>query len=74
MRGAQLWLGTSVEAIRQVDGLFEVATSRGTVRSKRLVVATGGRSIPKMGATGLGYEIAAQFGLGLVEPLSLIPI
>ncbi len=75
MRGAQLWLGTSVEAIRQVDGLFEVATSRGTVRSRRLVVATGGRSIPKMGATGLGYEIAAQFGLGLVEPRpGLVPL
>jgi len=50
---------TAVE--RTVDG-FALETSLGTVRAAALVVATGGLSIPKMGATGFGYEIAKRFG------------
>ena len=46
---------------------FVVDTSAGAIRTRRLVVATGGKSIPKIGATGLAYDIAAQFGLRLVE-------
>ncbi len=45
---------------------FEVKTIRGTFVSPHLVVATGGLSIPKIGATGLGYQIARQFGLACV--------
>lgn len=45
---------------------FRVDTSQGIVFAQSLVVATGGLSIPKMGATGLGYEIASQFGLKIV--------
>ena len=45
---------------------FRVETSRGTFLAQSLVVATGGLSIPKMGATGFGYEIASQFGLKIV--------
>ncbi len=47
--------------------LFEVETSRGAFVSKKLVVACGGLSFPKIGATGFGYDIARQFGLKIVE-------
>ncbi len=57
---AEIWQGTTVE---QVAAGFEISTSRGVVRAESLVVATGGKSIPKIGASGFGYEIAAQFGL-----------
>ena len=54
MRGAELWLETSVQGVSAAEGGYLVGTSRGQVRAKKLVIATGGRSIPKMGATGLG--------------------
>jgi hypothetical protein len=44
------------------DGAFHVETSLGKIRTESLIVATGGLSIPKMGAGGLGYDLAAQFG------------
>jgi predicted Rossmann fold flavoprotein len=50
------------------DERFEVETDGGSYEADSLVVATGGLSIPKIGATGLGYEIARQFGLAMVEP------
>ena len=54
---------------------FTVETDQGPVRSDRVVVATGGRSIPKMGATGLAYQIAQDFGLGLIAPCpALVPL
>ena len=50
-------------------------TARGPVAADRLVVATGGKSIPKMGATGFGHEIATRFGLPLVETRpALVPL
>jgi predicted Rossmann fold flavoprotein len=53
---------------------FEVATTRGGFRARSLVVATGGLSLPKVGATPLGYRIAEQFGLPIVAPLpALVP-
>jgi predicted Rossmann fold flavoprotein len=56
------------------SGGFYVASSAGEVRAEAVVVATGGLSIPKMGATGLGYELARQFGLGVVSPRpALVP-
>ena len=56
-------------------GEFRVACSAGEFKSSALVVATGGLSIPKMGATGLAYELARQFGLRVVEPrAALVPI
>jgi hypothetical protein len=57
------------------SGGFHVKTSAGEFQSESLVVATGGLSISKLGATGLGYEIAAQFGLGVVETRpALVPL
>lgn len=54
---------------------FEVATTRGGFRARSLVVATGGLSLPKVGATPLGYRIAEQFGLPIVAPLpALVPL
>jgi predicted Rossmann fold flavoprotein len=54
---------------------FRVETSHGGFTAPALVLATGGLSIPKMGATGFAHEIARRFGLGLVEPLpALVPL
>lgn len=54
---------------------FIVETSAGPFRAASVVVATGGKSIPKMGATGIGYEIARDFGLDLVETRpGLVPL
>ena len=69
--GVTLALETSVGAVRhEADGYTISLSERGTTRqvtAKRLVVATGGKSIPKMGATGLAYDIARQFGLTVTE-------
>jgi predicted Rossmann fold flavoprotein len=57
------------------DELFVVRTSRGTFESESLVVATGGLSIPKLGATDFGYRVARQFGLRIVPPApALVPL
>jgi len=54
---------------------FVVHTSLGEIRCEALIVATGGLSIPKMGATGFGYELARQFGHAIVEPqAALVPL
>jgi hypothetical protein len=50
-----------VHAVRHGDGGFELDTDRGAVRGRQLVIATGGLSIPKIGATDFGYRIARQF-------------
>ncbi len=57
------------------SGGFRVTTLAGEFQSESLVVATGGLSIPKLGATGLGYELARQFGLKIVETRpALVPL
>ncbi len=54
---------------------YEIACDRGHVQSRALVIATGGLSIPKSGATDFGYRMARQFGLRLVEPRpALVPL
>ena len=61
--GAQVRTHCSIERVTvEDDGTFGLATSQGAFRGDRLVVATGGLSIPSMGATGFGYELARQFG------------
>ena len=64
--GAMFLLGQTVEAVGSVEGGFFVRTAQEELSAPKLVVATGGLSIPKFGATGLGYDIATQFGLRLV--------
>ncbi|MGB5868644.1 MAG: NAD(P)/FAD-dependent oxidoreductase [Albidovulum sp.] len=72
--GAELRLATKIGAVRHDDG-FVVETDHGVFRSSALVVATGGKSIPKMGATGFGYQIAEQFGLPIVATRpALVPL
>jgi predicted Rossmann fold flavoprotein len=62
-------------AVERDAGGFCVATSAGEFRAGALVVATGGLSIPTLGATGFGYELARQFGLKVVEPRpGLVPL
>ncbi|WP_203140531.1 BaiN/RdsA family NAD(P)/FAD-dependent oxidoreductase [Marinobacter mangrovi] len=61
--GAEIRLKTSVTAIREQPGGYQVRTSTGTLTCESLIVACGGLSIPTMGATGFGYDVARQFGL-----------
>jgi predicted Rossmann fold flavoprotein len=73
--GAVLRLETSFQDVAKTDGGFEVTLSSGKIACASLVVACGGKSIPKMGATGLGYEIAKEFGIGVVETRpALVPL
>ena len=68
--GVDVRLSTQLGAVTHADGQFRVAGAS----APQLVIATGGPSIPKMGATGVAYDIARQFGLGLVAPRpALVP-
>ena len=60
--GASLHLDTSVEQIEKTDNGYSLNTTLGPIDCQSLVVATGGLSIPTLGATGFGYQIAKQFG------------
>ena len=76
--GGSLWLETSIGGITHDGTDFSVTLSRAgktkTVSARNLVVATGGKSIPKMGATGLAYQIAEQFGLAVTDTrAALVP-
>jgi len=77
--GADLQWGTVVSKVTHAEGVFTVATARGMWTAPRLIVATGGLSVPSIGATGFGYDIARQFGHDIVEtapalaPLTLHP-
>ena len=73
--GVQLRLETSIGEVERTASGFRVTTSAGAVDAASLVVASGGKSIPKMGATGLAYRIAEQFGLPVVETRpALVPL
>ncbi len=70
-------LGQTASTSGRADGpmRFTVETSFGPVQCASVVVATGGLSIPKLGATGFGYEVARQFGHPVVEPrAALVPL
>jgi hypothetical protein len=72
---AQLRLGVRISATSKSESGFVVTTDQGEYRSRALVVATGGPSIPKMGSSGFGYKIAGQFGLKIVPPrAALVPL
>jgi predicted Rossmann fold flavoprotein len=74
--GVELILNVrQIQVERTSSGEFYVSSSTGELRAGAVVVATGGLSIPKMGATGLGYELATQFGLEVVTPRpALVPL
>ncbi len=65
--GVRVKLSTQVKEIRH-DEQFAAVTGEHEFSSNALVVATGGLTIPKMGATPFGYEVARQFGIDIVEP------
>ena len=66
--------GEEIASVEQAVG-FTVTTQSGTFRAPSLVIATGGPSIPKMGASGYAYDLARQFGLKVVEPRpALVPL
>jgi len=64
-----------IEQVSHSDQTFTVVTQNGSYSAPALVIATGGPSIPKMGATGFAYDLARQFGLKVVEPRpALVPL
>ncbi len=71
-----LWkMPCAVSAISRASGHFRVNTDQGAFSATKLVIATGGLTVPKIGASPLGYKIAEQFGLKLVPPRpALVPL
>ena len=73
--GVTLRTGTEITGVRKTDEGFAIDTERGTVTAEALVIATGGKSIPKMGATAFGYHVAEQFGIPVTETRpALVPL
>lgn len=73
--GAQMELSTQVDGIERLGDGFHIALSSGPVEAASVIIATGGKSIPKMGATGFAYSIADQFGIKVIEPRpGLVPL
>ncbi|MFY0692617.1 MAG: NAD(P)/FAD-dependent oxidoreductase [Paracoccaceae bacterium] len=73
--GAELRLACHISGVTRSDHGFCVQTDQGDFEAQSVVVATGGKSIPKMGATGFGYKLAEQFGIPLVDTRpALVPL
>jgi predicted Rossmann fold flavoprotein len=73
--GVVLRLGVTASAIEKTEEGFSLSVAGESVTCEALVIASGGKSIPKMGATGFGYELAAKFGLKVVETRpALVPL
>jgi len=71
----ELSLGRAASEVGHADGLFSIALGNRTASAPKLVIATGGPSIPKMGATGFAYDVARRFGLKVIEPRpALVPL
>jgi predicted Rossmann fold flavoprotein len=73
--GVVHWQPCTVSSVTSSQAGYQLQTDRGTVDARRVVIATGGLSIPKIGATDFGYRIARQFGIRIVEPRpALVPL
>ena len=73
--GVELRVGVVAEDIEKTDDGFSLTVGGRAISCEALVIATGGKSIPKMGATGFGYEVAKRFGLRLTETRpALVPL
>ena len=73
--GATIRCGEAIRAVDHADGRFTVTCGGQAASAPKLVIATGGPSIPRIGATGFAYELARRFGLKLVEPRpALVPL
>ncbi len=72
--GVDMRMAHRVTGLRH-NGLFQVETDHGPVAAPALVIATGGLSIPKLGATGFAYDVARQFGVPVIPPApALVPL
>jgi predicted Rossmann fold flavoprotein len=80
--GVERWQPCNVKSVKSAatgdacsGSGYEIDSDRGLIKAAQVVIATGGLSIPKIGATDFGYRIASQFGLRLVEPrAALVPL
>ena len=73
--GNEIRLGADVLGVEKLGDGFVVTTPTQTLATAALVIACGGPSIPKMGATGFGYKVAEQFGIDLIKPEpALVPL
>lgn len=73
--GVTLHCGDAIGEVTHADGQFRVGYGSHSATSPALVIATGGPSIPKMGASGFAYDLARRFGLKVVEPRpALVPL
>jgi predicted Rossmann fold flavoprotein len=71
----EIAVGRSITGIDHVDGLYRISSGNDEAVAPALVLATGGPSIPKMGATGFAYDVARRFGMKVVEPRpALVPL
>ncbi|MEP7327741.1 MAG: NAD(P)/FAD-dependent oxidoreductase [Betaproteobacteria bacterium] len=75
-RGNVQWrMPCTVDGVARVDDGFVIATPQGSIQCASLVIASGGLTVPKIGATPFGYWIAEQFGLAIVPPRpALVPL
>ncbi len=73
--GNEIRLATTVLGIQKFDDGYVVTTSHQSLNTDKVVIACGGPSIPKMGASGYGYKIAEQFGINIITPVpALVPL
>jgi len=73
--GVEWWQPCEIRDVRHDGGGFRLETSRGPAAARSLVVATGGLTVPKIGATPFAYKVAEQFGLSVVAPKpALVPL
>jgi len=73
--GAAIWTGRTLGTVEKTEIGFRVLVGDGYVTAESIIVATGGKSIPKMGATGFAYAIAKQFGLAVTDTRpALVPL
>jgi predicted Rossmann fold flavoprotein len=73
--GVAIHLGLPIREVGHADGQYRVDYGERSATAPALVIATGGPSIPKLGATGFAYDLARQFGLKVVEPRpALVPL
>ena len=73
--GARIALGRTIDVVAHSGDRFTVRSGAEVFASRAIVIATGGPSIPKLGATGFAYDLARQFGLKVVEPRpALVPL
>jgi predicted Rossmann fold flavoprotein len=73
--GVEIVCDVAIGEVAHAEGQYRVTTGKLTATAPALVIATGGPSIPKMGATGFAYDLARQFGLKIVQPRpALVPL